>query len=97
MRFIPNLKISKFALSKRMEEILNQKFFRHYKGGTYEVKHIGFNTTTEVPQVVYEDIRKTIWIRDFNEFISHVYIHDREMWEKRFVPCNPWCHKKSNI
>ena len=43
--------------------MIQQGYYRHYKGGVYQVINVGKHTETEEELVVYRDIKGQMWIR----------------------------------
>lgn len=50
------------------------KIYRHFKGNTYKVLHIGYSCDDLRKLVIYQDIEddKKVWVRNYDEFNSYV-------------------------
>ena len=61
--------------------------YRHYKGGMYMVLHIGRDSETLEPVVVYQALYgdRAIWVRPLEMFIGDVDVDGRRTARFEFV------------
>ena len=57
-----------------MREVKAGEYYRHFKGGLYQVTGIAKDAGTERPVVVYQALygEEDLWVRDYEEFVSEV-------------------------
>ena len=57
-----------------MREVKAGEYYRHFKGGLYQVTGIAKDAGTERPVVVYQALygEEELWVRDYEEFVSEV-------------------------
>lgn len=62
-----------------MREVKAGEYYRHFKGGLYQVTGIARDADTEKKVVVYQALygKEELWVRDYEEFVSLV---DREKY-----------------
>ena len=47
-----------------------KQYYRHFKGGTYEVLHIGYSTDDGQQMVIYQSGSCYVWVRPVKEFLE---------------------------
>ena len=62
-----------------MREVRPGEYYRHFKGGLYQITALAKDARTEKKVVVYQALYgdEEIWVRDYEEFISET---DREKY-----------------
>lgn len=70
----------------RKRNDMEEKYYRHFKGGHYKLLHIAQDTETLKKVVVYQALygEGKIWVRDYDMFFSTVLVNGEEM--PRFAP-----------
>ena len=60
----------------RVSKARKGSFYKHYKGGIYEVLEIALNKENMEEMVVYKDEKDNVWVRERVDFESYLASED---------------------
>lgn len=53
--------------------------YRHFKGGIYQLLHIGEHSETKEKMVVYKSISNKVYVRPYDMFFGKVQVEGKEV------------------
>jgi hypothetical protein len=82
---MPNVDPQESLAIARSLTRLTQKYYRHYKGGLYQVRYIALGANDQSYQVVYRSLDGNVYVREYADFHAVVPLEDGGAFV-RFMP-----------